>query len=256
MPGKHLEHRRTWKLVNFNCACNEENCTEWVKMAPFQWNKSCVQWKYRNTQWKWGKQWCGTCLRAKQMQNGAREKYWNMENEKSLWCNRRAEQWSNWWRIVWRRLWQKLWTKIFFRWHFLKIHVLTVPIMCPTWLLQWVFFSGLASELKIPLFKGSVLPPHFQVRRGTCLSSTMLWLHKAPPKSSVYTHVLFPTFELSILLRLLRLSLSLCLPFSLVPFLAQRRPGLQLNGSVGKLCSNLILLHQSHPTYYWTCPSI
>ena len=31
------------------------------------------------------------------------------------------------------------------------------------------FFPGLASELKIPLFKGSVLPPHFQVRRGTCL---------------------------------------------------------------------------------------
>ena len=114
MPGKHLEYSRTWKLFHYNCACNEENCTEWVKLASFQWNKSCVQWKYRNTQWKWGKQWCGTCLRAKQMQNGAREKYWNMENEKSLWCNRRAEQWSNWWRIVWRRLRQKLWTKIFF----------------------------------------------------------------------------------------------------------------------------------------------
>ena len=170
MPGKHLEYSRTWKLFNFNYACNEENCTEWVKMAPFQWNKSCVQWKYRNTQWKWGKQWCGTCLRAKQMQNGAREKYWNMENEKSVWCSRQAGQWRNGRRIVNWRLWQKLWTKIFFRWHFLKIHVLTVPIMCPTWLLQWVFFSGLASELKIPLFKGSVLPPHFQVRRGTCLS--------------------------------------------------------------------------------------
>ena len=170
MPGKHLEYSRTWKLFNFNYACNEENCTEWVKLASFQWNKSCVQWKYRNTQWKWGKQWCGTCLRAKQMQNGAREKYWNMENEKSLWCSRQAGQWRNGRRIVNWRLWQKLWTKIFFRWHFLKIHVLTVPIMCPTWLLQWVFFSGLASELKIPLFKGSVLPPHFQVRRGTCLA--------------------------------------------------------------------------------------
>ena len=30
-------------------------------------------------------------------------------------------------------------------------------------------FSESASELKIPLFQGSVLPPHFQVRRGTCL---------------------------------------------------------------------------------------
>ena len=61
-------------------------------------------------------------------------------------------EWSNWWRIVWRRLWQKLWTKIFFRWHFLKIHVLTVPIMCPTWQPQCVFFPIWASELKIPLF--------------------------------------------------------------------------------------------------------
>ena len=107
---------------------------------------------YRNTQWKWGKQWCGTCLRAKQMQNGAREKYWNMENEKSLWCSWQAGQWRNWWRIVNWRLWQKLWTKIFFRWHFQKIHVLTVPIMCPTWQPQCVFFPIWASELKIPLF--------------------------------------------------------------------------------------------------------
>ena len=152
MPGKHLEHRRTWKLFHFNCACNEEHCTEWVKMAPFQWNKSCVQWKYRNTQWKWGKQWCGTCLRAKQMQNGAGEKYKNMKNEKSLWCSRQAGQWSNGRRIVNWQLWQKLWTKIFFRRHFLKIHALPVPIMCPTWQLQCVFFPIWASELKIPLF--------------------------------------------------------------------------------------------------------
>ena len=119
--------------------------------------------------------WCGTHLRAKQMQNSAREKYKNMENEKSFWCNRQAGQWSNWWRIVCPRLWQKLWTKIFFRGHFLKIHVLPVPIMCPSWLLQWVFFSGSASELKIPLLKGFVLPPHFQVRRGTCLVRHLCW---------------------------------------------------------------------------------
>ena len=31
-------------------------------------------------------------------------------------------------------------------------------------------FSRLATELEFPLLKGFVLPPHFQVRRGTCLS--------------------------------------------------------------------------------------
>ena len=110
--------------------------------------------------------WCETHLRAKQMQNSAREKYKNMENEKSFWCNRQAGQWSNWWRIVCPRLWQKLWTKIFFRRHFLKIHVLPVPIMCPSCQLQWIFFSGSASELKIPLLKGFVPPTHFQKQVG------------------------------------------------------------------------------------------
>ena len=55
--------------------------------------------------------WCETHLRAKQMQNSAREKYKITENEKSLWCNRQAGQWSNWRRIVCPRLWQKLWAK-------------------------------------------------------------------------------------------------------------------------------------------------
>ena len=72
---------------------------------------------------------------------------------------------------------------------------------------------------------------------------------------SVYTCTYFSLLLSSVSFSVLRLSLSLCLPFSLVPS-PQRRPGLQLNGSVGKLCSNLILLHQSHPTYYSTCPSI
>ena len=40
----------------------------------------------------------------------------------------RGGEWSNRRRIVNWRLWQKLWTKNFFRRHFLKIHVLTVPI--------------------------------------------------------------------------------------------------------------------------------
>ena len=110
--------------------------------------------------------WCVTHLRAKQMQNSAREKYKNMENEKSIWCNRQAGQWSNWWRIVCPRLWQKLWTKIFFRRHFLKFHVLPVPIMCPSCQLQWIFFSRSASELKIPLLKGFVPPTHFQKQVG------------------------------------------------------------------------------------------
>ena len=75
-------------------------------------------------------------------------------------------EWSNWWRIVCPRLWQKLWTKIFFRRHFLKFHVLPVPIMCPSCQLQWIFFSGSASELKIPLLKGFVPPTHFQKQVG------------------------------------------------------------------------------------------
>ena len=89
---------------------------------------------------------------SSQMQNGDRKKYENMENGKSMWCNKQAGQWSNGGRIVKWRLWRKLWTKIFYRWHFLKIHALTVPIMCPTWQLQCVFFTISASEVKIPLF--------------------------------------------------------------------------------------------------------
>ena len=37
------------------------------------------------------------------------------------------------------------------------------------------FFPIWASKLKIPLFKGFVLPPDFQVRRGPCLGSTTLY---------------------------------------------------------------------------------
>ena len=122
-----------------------------------------------NTQWKW----CVVCLRVKQMQNSAWEKYKNVENEKSLWCTKQAGQWSNGGRIVKWWLWQKLWTKIFFRSHFLKIYGPQVPILCPSCRQQWVFFSRLATELEFPLLKGFVLPPHFQVRRGTCLVISM-----------------------------------------------------------------------------------
>ena len=73
-------------------------------------------------------------------------------------------EWSNWRRIVCPRLWQKLWTENFFCRHFLKIHVLPVPIMCPSCQLQWIFFSGSASELKIPLLKGFVPPTHWLPR--------------------------------------------------------------------------------------------
>ena len=36
-------------------------------------------------------------------------------------------------------------------------------------------FSRLATELEFPLLKGFVLPPHFQVRRGTCLVHLSKW---------------------------------------------------------------------------------
>ena len=75
-------------------------------------------------------------------------------------------EWSNRGRIVRSQLWQKLWRKIFFLRHFHKIHAPQVPIMCPTWQLQWIFFSGSASELKIPLLKGFVPPTHFQKQVG------------------------------------------------------------------------------------------
>ena len=75
-------------------------------------------------------------------------------------------EWSNRGRIVRSQLWQKLWRKIFFLRHFHKIHAPQVPIMCPTWQLQWIFFSGSASELKIPLLKGFVPPTHFQEQVG------------------------------------------------------------------------------------------
>ena len=139
------------------------------KNSSFQYNKSFMPLKaFKRMKYtvKMRGKWCVTHLRAKQMQNSAREKYKNMENEKSLWCNRQAGQWSNWRRIVCPRLWQKLWTKNFFRRHFLKIHVLPVPIMCPSCQLQWIFFSGSASELKIPLLKGFVPPTHFQKQVG------------------------------------------------------------------------------------------
>ena len=109
------------------------------------------------------------------MQNSAWEKYKNVENEKSLWCTKQAGQWSNGGRIVKWWLWQKLWTKIFFRSHFLKIYGPQVPILCPSCRQQWVFFSRLATELEFPLLKGFVLPPHFQVRRGTCLRPSQLF---------------------------------------------------------------------------------
>ena len=108
------------------------------------------------------------------MQNSAWEKYKNVENEKSLWCTKQAGQWSNGGRIVKWWLWQKLWTKIFFRSHFLKIYGPQVPILCPSCRQQWVFFSRLATELEFPLLKGFVLPPHFQVRRGTFPSKIYL----------------------------------------------------------------------------------
>ena len=126
------------------------------------WNLSQV---HRDT-WYRGSEHCHLLQIWWEIWKESRQIQWNpVESSDQM----RGGEWSNRRRIVNWRLWQKVWTKICFRLHFLKIYVLTVPIMCPTWLLQWVFFSGLASELKIPLFKGSVLPPHFQVRRGTCL---------------------------------------------------------------------------------------
>ena len=131
------------KTFQFNCACDEENYTGMVKIASFQWNRSCVLIETSNSQK------CKVKVTETVLWNlsqGRRNWKWcwgqiqKVKNEKSMCCIRQAGQWSNGGRILWWRLWQKLWTKIFFCWHKLKIYGLLNPIMCPSWRQQWVFF--------------------------------------------------------------------------------------------------------------------
>ena len=60
------------------------------------------------------------------------------------------------WRIlggpVFGRLWQHLWRKFTFQGDFWKVHAPLIPNMCPTWVLQCIFFTLQASEVEIWLF--------------------------------------------------------------------------------------------------------